>query len=359
MKSPTKRITRPSTRPGTQPRILALLVTYTGCEHYRIVIPFNELSRRGQVARYAPMSVAHLVDRDHFDVIVLPRTAPKSGEAVAEVRQAQAEGKVVIYETDDDETDVSRCWRFVGPETMPALEEVWRAVDGITVSTPRLAKVMREYNENVFVLPNCVRLADWEVATDVREIDGLVIGLLGGDTHYEDWKLVLRPLLRIADEFGDVKFFFGGYFPDYFGELPQERTIIVGYVEYHLFPGIVRQIDVGLAPVNDSPFNLSKSGIKAIEYFSSMRAIEGHLCGIPVVASDHPIYRRVVTPKTGFLARTEEDWYEHIKLLIENPSLRRKMGEAGLRWVRKHRTIEGNARKWTACYRQLWRKQNE
>jgi glycosyltransferase involved in cell wall biosynthesis len=64
------------------------------------------------------------------------------------------------------------------------------------------------------------------------------------------------------------------------------------------------EFDIGVAPLNDIPFNHAKSWIKAIEYAAA---------GIPVVMSDVGEYRRLHDQYgIGRLASTKDEWINHL-----------------------------------------------
>lgn len=336
----------------SQPSVLAILATDIGCDFIRVKLPFLALQKHGWKADWAFQGQLRHLDHTH-DIVVLSRLAPTDGKAALnQVKQLQHEGKIIVYETDDDQTNTGRVITI--PEHLGWLEEVWRTVDAITVSTPHLRKIMLAYNSNVHVLPNCWNHVLWDQAEDFRKVDGLTIGLVGGNSHYEDWKIPYPALLRIAEDYPEVKFYFGGYKPAYYDDLP--RTIFQSGVPPVAFPGIVRQVDIGLAPVtSDEEFNLSKSAQKLLDYWSSVRRWGRHKVGIAVIASDHPVYRRVATSKTAILVN-DDGWYTAIASLIGDHFLRKSLGRNGLRWVRKHRDLSTQWKKWANFYRTLWRK---
>jgi glycosyltransferase involved in cell wall biosynthesis len=88
------------------------------------------------------------------------------------------------------------------------------------------------------------------------------------------------------------------------------------------------EADIGLAPLPENPFTRGKCSFKVLEYSAS---------GIPVVASpvgtnsDH-----VKQGSTGFLAETDDQWFEKISELIENEPLRIEMGKKGRQFAKQH-----------------------
>ena len=83
----------------------------------------------------------------------------------------------------------------------------------------------------------------------------------------------------------------------------------------------VQAMDIGIMPLRDSPFERGKSGYKLIQYMA---------CGLPVVASPVGANCEIVEPGVnGFLATTTEEWRAALIDLVENPALRRKLGDAG------------------------------
>jgi glycosyltransferase involved in cell wall biosynthesis len=347
-----------SLRRSGLPRVLAILVIETGCEAIRIKTPFMELRRHGWAASWVAQEHLEKLDTANYDVIVLPRLTPLDAErAIGQVRALQEIGKVVIFEMDDDYTTRT----LVGPENRKWLEEIWRTVDAITVSTPYLRKVMLDYNPEVYTLPNCNNAHFWDpVADPLARVDPvLTIGLAGGNSHYDDWKLCYPGLCKIVEEYPDIKVLFGGFLPQYYKEdLPADSVIYQPGVHYNRWPLVVRQVDIGLAPVTNDPFNLCKSAQKLLDYWSSARDWGRKRGGCAVVASDHPIYRRVASKKNCILAKGTEGWYDAIKSLIEDSQLRATLAVNGYKWIRKNRDVTTQWRLWGSLYQKLWRRKH-
>jgi glycosyltransferase involved in cell wall biosynthesis len=97
----------------------------------------------------------------------------------------------------------------------------------------------------------------------------------------------------------------------------------------------IRDFDIGVMPLADTPWERGKCGYKLIQYMA---------CGRPVVASPVGVNRDIVEHGVnGFLADSPEDWRAALERLCADPALRRSMGAAGRAKVEQRyaRTIVG------------------
>ncbi|MBZ0264735.1 glycosyltransferase family 4 protein [bacterium] len=84
--------------------------------------------------------------------------------------------------------------------------------------------------------------------------------------------------------------------------------------------------------------------------------IEASACGLAVVGSDIPGTNEAILPgKTGFLFSHEnsDGWVEGLVKLLENPVMRKKMGDAARKFISENYTLEIQAKKVNALYEQL------
>ena len=114
---------------------------------------------------------------------------------------------------------------------------------------------------------------------------------------------------------------------------------VIGNFEYQL-PGInleviqwtkinevadLQGIDIGVYPLVVDEWVLGKSGLKAIQYMAF---------GLPVVATNYgtaPLF--ISNMKNGLLVNDEEEWLNALVTLINNPTLRRNLGESARKTV--------------------------
>jgi glycosyltransferase involved in cell wall biosynthesis len=93
------------------------------------------------------------------------------------------------------------------------------------------------------------------------------------------------------------------------------------------------QFDIGVMPLTDSAFARGKCAFKLIQYMAA---------GLPVVASPVGMNSSVVdNGRNGFLSSTEAEWESALRRLIDDPALRKQMGENGRNLVRSSYSVEG------------------
>ena len=87
----------------------------------------------------------------------------------------------------------------------------------------------------------------------------------------------------------------------------------------------LQKIDIGLYPLPTDSWVMGKSGLKAIQYMAF---------GLPCVSTDVSTVQRFVrNNENGFLVTTDEEWVAVLINLIDNPAIRRRVGENARRTV--------------------------
>jgi glycosyltransferase involved in cell wall biosynthesis len=87
----------------------------------------------------------------------------------------------------------------------------------------------------------------------------------------------------------------------------------------------LHDMDLGLMPLPDDEWSRGKCGFKALLYMS---------VGIPAVCSPVGVNRSIIDHGVnGILAGDQESWYEQLAALVDQPELRRRLGEAGRQTV--------------------------
>ncbi len=96
------------------------------------------------------------------------------------------------------------------------------------------------------------------------------------------------------------------------------------------------RFDVGIMPLQDSPWERGKCGFKLIQNMATAR---------PVIASPVGVNDQIVSPHlNGFLAETQDEWLNALRLLHADANgLRQKLGAAGRRRVEQQYCLQVTA----------------
>jgi glycosyltransferase involved in cell wall biosynthesis len=251
-----------------------------------------------------------------------------------------APGHKLVYELDDDLWSIDRlnlsAWYTHNAATIDAAEQAMMIANLVQVSTDPLAEKVRKFNPNVVILPNHIDGRLLQLKRPQR--DKLTIGWAGGDSHIRDLAMIADPLRRVLRDNPQAEFHNIGTdfrrLMEVPGRFTQWKLAVWDYYTTIDF-------DIGLAPLAKTPFNESKSHIKALEYMA---------LGIPVIASDLAPYNQLVRHGVnGFLVRQPHQWRSYLRQLINDPSMREEMGRNGKQTAAKW-TIQEGWRLWEKAY---------
>jgi glycosyltransferase involved in cell wall biosynthesis len=318
----------------------------SGCGYYRMTLPLAELARHGHEVELRLGKDVRAGDASPWPLIVGQRI--DKHDALPLWRRFAARSRLV-YEIDDDVFNVDPVnWMAYGTysrrDVQDAVAHAAEVADLVTVTTEPLAQVMRQFNDNIAVLPNCV--PGWACAPRPAGDRRLTVGWGGGASHAHDIAEVARPVRRFLDRHPGWDMVLMG--TDYRPTIRHERARFTPWVDITRDPaGFYGAIgwDIGLAPLAGAGvFNRSKSHIKALEYAAR---------GIPVLASDAEPYRDfVIDGVTGFLIRYDHEWLKRLDELAADNGLREQMGAAAREHARRY-TIEKNWTLWRDAYASL------
>lgn len=271
-------------------------------------------------------------------------------DAIAMIAYYKDQGKKLVLEQDDrivveDDNPHKKQHEVTGASKI--IEITAGMADMVTCSTPYLASNLKQYNNNVVVLPNYMDMKRWDLPKHANTNPNQIrIGYFGSITHLEDIKMILPALHKIYKEFPNVMFVFVGdpRIADLMEGLPSE--VMMG-VPFDGYPAKLHSLslDIAIAPLRDSEFNLNKSAIKFYE---------ASIANYPMVASDTIYKWEIEHNKTGLLSRDINDWYINLKRLILDKELCKELATSAYKYVKESKDLEKRIYKFNDAYNSLW-----
>lgn len=293
------------------------------------------------------------------DVIVLMRRDTRQQIAILQAMRDLK--KPIILETDD-------FVHYVPPYNpgaryyVPGSEQsdIWSTkqfefADAVVVTTPGLKKLYQQLHKKIYIAPNLIDPDYWidNYPDPKPHPEEIRIGWSGANAHWGDLRILKQVIHPILEKYPQVNFHFLGQLPDWWYDLAKSKRIIKHrfktlwyYPEYLHSMGI----DIGVAPLLDNLFNRGKSNIRWIEYSVNK---------IATVASPIWAYKKdpmgiIKHNKNVLFAKETNEWVKALSKLIENESLRKRLGNQAYDDVMEKYNLEKQAKIYTDIYHKVY-----
>lgn len=322
-------------------KIYFVVDDWWACAWYRCHVPGMELSRLGyEIVLDAQMTRANF---DACDVLVMQRQ--HRPEALAALREANASGKLTVYDLDDDIWHIPTSNPAHSAWEMSGLKErataMVREAGLVTTPSRTLAEAMGVYSSSVRVLPNCLPSEHWDFQPEFRRREPVIVGWAGSPSHADDLDMFAPIVENLLDATPNAHFQTIGPMVQHWPIEPHERHVMAPSVTIEPYGQALRPFDIGVAPLVNHAFNRAKSDLKYVEY---------GMVGLPVVAQHlDPYMHTIKHGENGYLAKNAKDWLKYLKLLVNDADLRESMGRAARAYA-ETRTIDKKIHQWIEAY---------
>jgi Glycosyl transferases group 1 len=339
-------------------KVLALAADAGGCGFYRMRAPAEELRKLGvdvtveqeveaAAARYPDgMVEVHEVQTD-ADLIVIQR--PLDNAMTSLIKQAKRQGIATIVELDDDMGNIHKdniaYGKVYGHATAGDqwLQKAVIEADLMTVSTPALERYATHGRSAV--LRNCVPDSIFDLKLESSE-EWPRVGWSGSvQTHPTDLQEAKGAVGEVLKTMGLPFTVIGdGEKVSRFLKLDPKVSPLhaTGWVPIENYYAAVNQyIDIGIVPLEVSPFNQAKSALKGLEFAA---------LGIPFIATPTREYARMEAYGIGKTAKSPGDWRRHLIRMIERPEETKRIGLEYRDKMKAEHTYSVNAPKWLEAW---------
>jgi glycosyltransferase involved in cell wall biosynthesis len=273
------------------------------------------------------------------DAVFIQREAALIGPPYAEFILHSLKRLPIIFDFDDAIWDLNlpRSTYPIAARLLKDPNKCWytmRRAAGIIAGSNYLAERARQVNPCVTVVPTVVSSKVWTPWSGRLEGEfygggAPRIGWVGTHTTADQLELVEPALRQLRAEGHDFEVHVVGAGDDF----------TLGTVEVQARPWRLddeirefQRIDIGLVPMHSEPVYQGKCGFKQLQYMA---------VGVPFVSSWVGGARDfVVDGENGLVAHDAEDWYRHLKALLESQALRRRLTRNGRRLIETQYCVE-------------------
>ncbi len=263
-----------------------------------------------------------------FDVVFVQREAFMLGTVFFERRFSKR--AKLIYDFDDAiwmhqiGDSNSKNQRFYFLKNPNKTSKIIAMADLVIAGNEYLADYARNFADNIRIIPTTI---DTEMYNPIyyprsTESNPVCIGWSGSFSTVMYFQKLEPTLKRIHEKYGNrVRFSVIG------DERYENAELGISGKPWKFATELedLSQLDIGLMPLTDDEWAKGKCALKGLQYMS---------LEIPTIMSPVGVNKSVVDHgRNGFLADTEDEWFDCISLLVEDQELRKRMGEAGRKTV--------------------------
>ncbi|MBI5370441.1 MAG: glycosyltransferase family 4 protein [Sphingobacteriales bacterium] len=241
----------------------------------------------------------------------------------------------VIYDIDDlvyladSKSQVNKMVAGLKGRNKPVF--LMKKADHVITCTPYLDNFVRKYNNRTTDISSTINTDTYRPKKEYDFREPLPVLGWSGSHSTSKYLHLLEPVFRQLKKegvlfkllvMGDAGFTIDG----------MEVEALPWKEEYET--AVISRFDIGLYPLPDEQWVYGKSGLKALQYMAA---------GVPTIATAIGANFRIMEEgRTGFLARSADDWVRIIKQLLSSPTLRERTGTAAAEFVQQHFSVEAN-----------------
>jgi glycosyltransferase involved in cell wall biosynthesis len=230
--------------------------------------PYTELEHTFPEIKLGTSPQLTWADCYKYDIAVMQR--PAGEQAVALMDKFKKCGIPVVADFDDLLFDVPKRNKahgiYMNRPMQDTLIKIMKMADAVTTTTQYLADFIKQFNPNVYLIPNAHNYRKYPGLGKVPPNNKQVVWR-GTDSHKEDLGTVVKQILEIAHERPDIKWTFVGDEPAFIDMFPKGVANFAGGFDIPEYFEWLQKLQAQLlvVPLDNRPFNLAKSNISWVE----------------------------------------------------------------------------------------------
>lgn len=319
---------------------------------YRVESPGRALSRLDTVRTVVDITNIHR-QKDALmhdaDILIVHHVCdPDLLPMLAERRK---KGLINVFELWDNIDDIQpwnltyQFWK--NRDNRALMYKLISVCDALQTNNQGLLNRFGHLNDQQVIFPN--NMSEIPSKVEKRQHDSLIIGWGGSYGHFEDLQWIVPTLVSWFMNHEDAKIAIMGSEDIFnlFADIPLEQKIYRKSGSISEYYDFLDTIDIGLAPLKDTPYNRCRSDVKFIEY-----AAHGV---VPLLQDLVPYQKAGVPAEARCLFADPKQLVDLLNELVAKSELRQKVTEKAFQHVRDHRLEEQHAARRLEFYANLFK----
>jgi glycosyltransferase involved in cell wall biosynthesis len=224
----------------------------------------------------------------------------------------------------------------------PRAKDLARASDLVVCGNSYLANRFSEWNQNVTIIPTAVDTLVYQPSVQQTADSGPpVLGWTGTSGNFPFLYTIEDALAQVLQHCRDAKLLVIADSRPEFKQLPASRIEFQRWSPAVELAAIAR-MSIGLMPLVEDVWCAGKCSYKMLCYMAA---------GLPVVVTPTGMNRDILAMgEIGFGADREQEWISALTTLLEDSSLRQRMGAAGRAVVEERFSLSKLTAKYAAIF---------
>lgn len=289
----------------------------------------------------------NIINKNQYDIIFIFREATMLGTSLIEKWLSNGKAKL-IFDFDDaiwlpniSDANKKLAWLKRPSKT----SEIIAISDLVFAGNAYLAEYAKQFNPNVVIVPTTIDTEEYVPMNLPKPADVVTIGWSGSITTIQHFNYAINVLKTLKQKYQDkiaIKVIGDGNYRN------QEINIKGQPWRIETELQDLCSFDIGIMPLPNDEWTKGKCGLKGLQYMS---------LEIPTIMSPVGVNSEIIQDgQNGFLADSDDEWVHKLSLLIENPELRKQLGQNARQTVEKYYSVNAWKDKYLQFFNQLIQK---
>lgn len=222
------------------------------------------------------------------------------------------------------------------------IDTVIKNASYVITGSPYLTKYISELNANCIEIPTSVSAKIYDNSIKKESNAVFTIGWVGSKTTSVNVLSLLPVFEKLSSKF-EFQLNLIGFDEQLSGKL---QHLNVNFIKWDAKTEIeaIKRFDVGIMPLENTPFNQGKCGFKLVQYMG---------CSLPTISTPLEANVKINRNQKNLHATTNEEWMAAFEKVYQNQSYYREVGIANYDDFSKYYTVESNVERYIEVFKKV------